>query len=266
MTDFLYLRTIWLNRSLILNATIREFQLRYRGTVLGAAWVVAQPLAIVFVYTVIFGALMGPRLGGPGGQYQYSIYLCSGILTWGLFAETLLRCQAMFTDNANLIKKISFSKILLAVMAVAISCAQFAIIFAIFLLFVVAIGAFPGWSFLALFLILPIQILLGLGLGVILGVLHVFFRDIGQMTSVGLQLWYWATPIVYPASILPDWLLPWMYLNPMFHIMRAYQGVFVAQAWPDFGGLFVVACMAMGLCVFAFWLFRRLSADIVDEL
>lgn len=266
MTDPLYLRTIWFNRGLIYNSTFREFQLRYKGTVLGAAWVVAQPLATVFVYTIIFGALMGPRLGGPQGEYQYSIYLCSGILTWGLFAETLLRCQAMFTDNANLIKKISFSKILLAVIAVAISCVQFAIVFSIFLVFVVAVGAFPGWSILSLFIILPIQILLGLGLGVILGVLHVFFRDIGQMTSVGLQLWYWVTPIVYPASILPDWLRPWMQLNPMYHITKAYQGVFVAQSWPDMLSLLAVASLALLLCLLAFWVFQRLSGDIVDEL
>lgn len=260
------LHALWAYKGFILFSALREFQIRYNGTVLGVAWAAIQPLAIVFIYTIIFGELMSGRLPVDGNKYSYSIYLCSGILTWGLFAEVVNRCQVMFLDNAELIKKVRFPKLTLPFIAVTISLVQFAIVFAIFFVFLALIQAVPGWVVLGALPVLVVQLLFSVSLGTILGVLNVFFRDVGQFTLVLLQLWYWATPIVYPIGILPAWLKPWMNLNPMYHIMSGYQQVFASQQWPDFGRLALVFLLALALSAFAVWVFRRLSGDIADEI
>lgn len=260
------LHTLWSYKGFILSSAFREFQIRYNATVLGLAWAAIQPLAIVFIYTIIFSELMAGRLPGDIHRYQYSIYLCSGILTWGLFAEVVNRCQVMFLDNADLIKKIQFPKLTLPFVSVTISLIQFVIVFSIFLAFLTLIHALPGWLLLGIVPVLVVQLLFSVSLGTILGVLNVFFRDVGQMALILLQLWYWATPIVYPRSILPTWLKPWMNLNPMYHIMSGYQTIFASQQWPDFKALSLVFVLSLVLAVFAVWLFRRLSGDIVDEL
>ena len=115
------LKSLWAYRGFILGSVKREFQLKYRNSLLGAAWTVLNPLAMIVVYTVIFSEVMRARLPGVGGTYAYSIYLCAGILTWGLFAEIVGRCQTMFIENANLLKKISFPRMCLPVIIVFIS-------------------------------------------------------------------------------------------------------------------------------------------------
>ena len=115
--------------------------------------------------------------------------------------------------------------------------------------------------------VLAIQIAFSVGLGITLGVLNVFFRDVGQFFGIFLQFWFWLTPIVYPASVLPEPLqsvLPrW---NPMAPIIAAYQGIFVSSQWPDWSTLVTPAVVAFVLCIFGLRLFRRRSGEMVDEL
>ena len=114
------LKSVWNFRGFILGSVKREYQLRYRGTMLGIAWTVLQPLAMIFVYTVIFSQVMRAKLPGVEGSFSYSIYLCAGIITWGLFTEIIQRSQSVFLDNANLIKKLSFPRLTLPIIVVAI--------------------------------------------------------------------------------------------------------------------------------------------------
>ncbi|MBS4162552.1 ABC transporter permease, partial [Klebsiella pneumoniae] len=131
------------------------------------------------------------------GSFAYSIYLCSGVLTWGLFTEMLDKGQSVFINNANLIKKLSFPKICLPIIVTLSAVLNFAIIFSLFLIFIIVTGNFPGWLFLSVIPVLLLQILFAGGLGMILGVMNVFFRDVGQLVGVALQFWFWFTPIVY---------------------------------------------------------------------
>ncbi|MDT1893076.1 ABC transporter permease, partial [Acinetobacter baumannii] len=121
------------------------------------------------------------------------------ILTWGLFAEIVARGQNMFIEQANVIKKISFPRICLPVIVVLNALVNFAIIFGLFLVFLVATGNFPGLVFAAMLPVLLVQVLLAIGLAMIVGVLNVFFRDVGQFVTIAMQFWFWLTPIVYPA-------------------------------------------------------------------
>lgn len=261
------LKPLWAYRGFIVGSVKREFQSKYRNSLLGAAWNVIQPLAMIVVYTVIFSQVMKARLPGVDTTFAYSIYLCAGVITWGLFAEISGRAQNSFLEHANLLKKLSFPRLCLPVIVVLNAGLNFAIILGLFTVFLLIAGSFPGWSFFALIPLLAIQVAFAIGLGISLGVLNVFFRDVGQFFNVVLQFWFWLTPIVYPAAILPqaarDILLSW---NPMAPLIAAYQGIFVLGQWPNWETLLMPTIVALLLCVFGMRLFRKRSGEMVDEL
>lgn len=260
------LQAVWSFRGFILGSVQREFQLKYRGSMLGMAWTVLQPLAMIIVYTVIFSEVMKTRLPGVEGSFAYSIHLCAGILTWGLFAEIVQRGQSVFLDNANLLKKINFPRLTLPIIVVSSALVNFAIIFSLFLLFLLVSGNLPSLSVVAVIPLIIVEVIFAVGLGITLGVLNVFFRDVGQLSGVLLQFWFWATPVVYPASILPQWAQTWMKLNPMYHLIKGYQDIFVVHQWPDWWSLAWIAGISALLAMNALRLFRKHAGEIVDEL
>lgn len=260
------LKALWAYRGFILGTVKREFQLKYRNSLLGAAWTVLNPLAMILVYTLIFAQVMRARLPGVDSTFAYSIYLCAGVLTWGLFAEITTRAQSVFLDNANLLKKLNFPRLTLPVSVVGTACLNFSIVFGLFTIFLLLTGNFPGVAFVALVPVLAIHIALAAGLGITLGVLNVFFRDVGQFFNILLQFWFWLTPIVYPPTVLPEALRPLMTLNPLAHLAAAYQGILVRGEWPHWEPLGTVSFLAGALCLLAYRLFRKRSGEMTDEL
>nr|WP_315255732.1 ABC transporter permease [uncultured Duganella sp.] len=260
------LRALWSYRGFVMGSVKREFQSKYRNTMLGAAWTILSPLAMILVYTLIFSQVMKSKLPGDTSEYGYSIYLCAGILAWGMFSEIVTRGQNMFLEQANLLKKISFPRICLPVIVVLNALVNFGIIFGLFTVFLLLSGQFPGAVFLLLLPVLLLQVLLAIGLGMVLGVLNVFFRDVGQFFTIFIQFWFWLTPIVYPASILPPevhGLLAW---NPMAAVIQAYQTILVAGVAPQWDNLLPAAVLAVLLCVLGMKLFRKRAGEMVDEL
>lgn len=253
-------------RGFILGSVQREFQSKYRNSILGAAWTVLNPLAMILVYTVIFANVMHSRLAGNDSTFAYSIYLCAGVLTWGLFAEIASRAQTVFIEHAGLIKKLTFPRICLPVIVVLNACLNFAIIFGLFTAFLIVTGNFPGAVFVAMLPLLAVQVMFAIGLGIILGVLNVFFRDVGQFFTIFLQFWFWFTPVVYPVTVLPEKVRAWLAFNPMAPLIMAYQDILVKQQWPQWGSLLPVTILAVLLCVFGMRLFRRRAGEMVDEL
>ncbi len=260
------LRALWAYRAFILGNVKREFQSKYRNSLLGAAWTVINPLSMIIVYTVIFSQIMRARLPGVDTTFAYSIYLCAGVLSWGLFAEIVGRGQNVFLDNANLLKKLSFPRMCLPVTVVANAGLNFAIIFGLFTAFLVISRNFPGLTYLAVFPVLGILVVFAIGLGIMLGVLNVFFRDVGQFFGIFLQFWFWFTPIVYPASILPERLQPYMNQNPMARLVSALQTILVQGQWPNWYSLLPVIALALVLCMIGFGFYRRHAGEMVDEL
>ena len=259
-------RALWAYRAFIVGSVQREFQSKYRNSLLGAAWTVLNPLAMIVVYTVIFAQVMRAKLPGIDSTFAYSIYLCAGVLTWGLFAEIIGRAQNMFLDHANLLKKLSFPRLCLPVTVVANACLNFAIVFALFTVFLLVTDNFPGWVYLGVLPVLAIQIAFAIGLGISLGVLNVFFRDVGQFFGIFLQFWFWLTPIVYPVSILPESMRPMMAYNPMATLTAAYQTILVTGQWPNWHTLWPVALLSLLLCALGFSLFKTHAGEMVDEL
>jgi len=260
------LLALWNYRGFIFGSAKREFQLKYRNSMLGAAWTVIQPLSMIVVYTVIFAQIVSAKLPGVEGNFAYSIYLCAGILTWGLFAEITSRSQNVFLEHANLLKKINFPRLCLPVTIVTTALLNFGIIFCLFLIFLLLSGNFPGWVVIATFPMLVLHVGFAIGLGMVIGVLNVFFRDVGQFFTVLLQFWFWLTPIVYPLSILPDTVQQLMYLNPMAGLIRGYQTIFVHRALPEWHLLAPITVATFILCVLGLKLFRTHAGEMVDEL
>lgn len=260
------IQQLWLYRTFITGSVKREFQSRYLNSLLGVTWTFIQPLTQIAVYTLVFSQIMGAKLPGVEGGIAYSIYLCSGIIAWGLFSEIVSRSQNTFIEHANLIKKLNFPKLCLPVTVVLTALLNFAIIFGLFTLLLLITDRFPGWIYLLLLPVLVIQIIFSVGLGMTLGVLNVFFRDVGQAFTVVLQLWFWMTPIVYPISTLPEWVQRILILNPMTGLIGAYQTILVRGELPDSQMLIPVFLMGIFFCLTGFRLFRKHSGELVDEL
>jgi lipopolysaccharide transport system permease protein len=261
------LKPLWAYRGFIFGSVKREFQFKYRNSMLGVAWTVINPLAMIIIYTVIFSKIMHAKLPGVDSTFAYSIYLCAGLLTWGLFAEIVSRAQNTFIENANLLKKLSFPRICLPVIVVVTALLNFSIVFGLFTLFLLISGNFHGIVFLALLPVLSIMVAFAIGLGICLGVLNVFFRDIGQLFSLIIQFWFWGTPIVYTISILPESVrLLMMMFNPMASLMVAYQDILVTGQWPVWQSLLPVTILAVVMCAFGMRLFRKHAGELVDEL
>ena len=260
------LNALWAYRGFILGSVKREFQSKYLNSLLGVAWTIIQPLSMIVVYTIIFSQIMQAKLPGVENSFGYSIYLCAGILTWGLFSEIVSRGVNTFLDHGNLLKKLSFPRLCLPVTVVATALLNFAIILSLFTLFLIITGTFPGWVFFAIIPVLVVQIVFAIGLGITLGVLNVFFRDVGQALGVILQFWFWLTPIVYPITILPERIQALLAYNPMTGLMGAYQTIFARGQLPDWEALLPVLLLGVFFCVAGLRLFRKHAGEMVDEL
>lgn len=257
---------LWQYRGFILGSVKREFQSKYRNSILGAAWTVIQPLAMITVYTVIFSQVMQAKLPGVESTFAYSIYLCAGIITWGLFAEITGRAQNVFLEHANLLKKLSFPRLCLPIVVVLNAALNFFIIFGLFILFLIITNNFPGWTIIAIIPLFLLQVAFAISLGITLGVLNVFFRDVGQLFNVVLQFWFWLTPIIYPITILPERMQALMVYNPMAGLTAGYQAVLVKGQWPEWQELWLVTMLTMLLFVLGYRLFRKHAGEMVDEL
>ena len=261
------LSALWQYRGFVLTSVLREFNGKYRESLLGAFWSVASPLTMIVIYTVIFSQLLKPTLPGHADNpFAFSIYLCAGVITWSLFAEMLGRMTNVFLESGNLIKKSSFPRVTLPAIVVLSALINFAIIFVLYLLFLLAVGHWPGWALLGLIPLLVLQILFTVGLGVFLGTLNVFFRDVGQLVGVVLQFWFWLTPIVYTMAALPDRVQALMAFNPVQPLIAAYQTVFLARQLPDFSTLLPLALITLFFLVLGARFFLARVGELVDEL
>ena len=261
------LKSLWAYRSFVGGSVWREFSGKYRESLFGAFWSVANPLAMIVIYTVVFGQLMRSKLAGhEQTPFAFSIYLCAGVITWGLFAEMLGRLNNVFLEHSNLIKKSNFPRICLPAIVAVSALVNFGIVFGLYLAFLALIGHWPGWALWAVVPLLALQVLFTLGLGVFLGTLNVFFRDVGQFTGIVLQFWFWLTPIVYVFDSLPEAARNVLQYNPLQPLMVAYQTIFLNQRAPDFSSLVPLAVLTVFFLLLGARFFLSRVGELVDEL
>ncbi len=256
----------WRYRYFILSSIKTELRVKFIRSQLGGLWMILNPLAQVLIFAFVLSAVLSAKLPGIANRYAYAIYLMAGILAWSLFIEIVNRCLTLFIDNGNILKKLVFPRIALPLIVTGSASVNNALLLVAILMIFAILGHLPGTALIWLPVVMVINVALALGLGLALGVLNVFIRDIGQVVPVVLQFVFWFTPIVYTVEIIPKEYRAWLILNPLIPIITGYQRALLYNRAPDWAGLGVVALMAAGLLVFALVLFRKASPEMVDQL
>lgn len=248
-------------------ASIRgEIKGRFSRSKVGALWFVLHPLAMALIYALVLSEVLGAKIGGVENKAAYSIYLMAGIAGWGLFDEITKRCISIFIESEAVLKKILFPRICLPIIVWGNAMINhFLLLLSIFIIFCFY-GHFPTIHWL----ILPIGILLisafAFGLGILMGVLNVFSRDVAQVMAILLNLWFWLTPIVYTSNVLPETVSHLLKYNPMVPLIGIYQDAILYGMWPDFNNLLYPIGVATGLLIVSLFTFKQANAEIVDIL
>ncbi|MBA2710821.1 MAG: ABC transporter permease [Tatlockia sp.] len=261
------LDSLWKYRHFIFSSIFNEFANRFANSKLGGLWLVINPLSQVLIYALILTNVLSTKLPGIQSKFGYTIYLMAGLLCWSLFSEIINRCTNIFIEQANLIKKMSFPRITLPSIVVG-SCLlnNLLLLFCMLVIFIF-MGQMPTLSMLlALPLVTLLTIFFAIGIGLILGVLNVFIRDISQLVPIGLQLWFWFTPIIYPENIIPEQFRSWLTLNPIYKLIRAYHDIFVYGLFPNLTDMAETLLMSLSLMLIGLLIFRRASPEMVDVL
>jgi lipopolysaccharide transport system permease protein len=262
----LMLVAIWHYRHFILTSIRNDLRTRFARSRLGAVWGILQPLAQSAIYAIVMGRVLGSRLPDTTNKYAYVIYLLAGLAAWTLFAEMITRCLTIFVDNASLLKKMVFPRICLPLIVSGSSLQNNLFLLIPTLAIFIIVGNYPTWAWLWLPVLIIVTLAFGLALGLVLGVLNVFVRDVAQVMNVVMQLWFWLTPIVYPVNTLPDHFALVLRLNPMYAIASSYQQVFLWGHMPHLKSLAVIFLASLLVLAAGLSLFRRASPDMVDVL
>jgi lipopolysaccharide transport system permease protein len=260
-------RAIWSYRHFVLSSIANENRARFARSKLGWLWMILNPLGQALVLALVLSKVLSAKFEGINSEYAYAMYLLSGSLGWALFTEITTRCLTLFQDNANALKKINFPRVTLPIIVVGSALLNhFLLAFCTLSIFIaLGHGIQPVIAWLPV--VMVINIAFALGLGLLLGIINVFLRDISQAFPMILQFWFWMTPIVYQSSMLPDSFTQYMRYNPMFYIIKSYQNILTYQIAPAYtDDLLWMAAGSLGLLGLAFIIFRRASSDIVDEL
>ncbi len=259
-------RSLWQYRHFVLSSIRNELKSRFARSKLGGLWMIINPLAQVAIYALILSNVLAAKLPGVESTYAYATYLMAGLLAWTLFNEIISRCLNLFIEQGNLMKKMSFPRITLATIVVGSCLLNNILLLASMMGIFIILGQQFSANMLWLIPLTFIVISLALGIGLILGVMNVFVRDIGQVTPIVLQMIFWFTPIVYPANIIPEGYRHLLVFNPMQPLVAGYQDVLVFGRAPQLDGLLGISLFAVGLLLLSLFLFRRASEEMVDAL
>lgn len=247
-------------RELLYVLTVREIQIRYKQSVLGIAWAVIQPLALMLMFTLIFSVL----LKIPSDGVPYPIFSYGALLFWVFFSGSLTRAIPSLEMNAPLIKKIYFPRELFPISSVLAAGFDLLIAAVIFLGLMFYFDVPFTVNMLYVVPILVVQTIFTLGVCFFASALNVYYRDVKYALPVLIQLWMYATPIIYPMSLVPDRLLTFYLLNPMTGIIESYRNVLVKGLPPDYFYLGVAAAGAVVLFVLGYLYFKRIEMTFAD--
>jgi lipopolysaccharide transport system permease protein len=218
LTDLL--QEFWSYRDLLYVLTIREISVRYKQTAIGVLWVVLQPLITALIFTLIFGRFV--KVASDG--IPYNVFAYSGVVLWSLLSQGLTRAGDSIVADEKLISKVYFPRLVIPLAAVASAWIDFALSLFILLPLTYFYGLKPTTSLLLVPPIMVLVIILTAGLGTLLASLNVRYRDFRYTIPFLVQIWMFASPIVYPVSVVPESARLWYYaLNPMASLVEAFR-------------------------------------------
>jgi len=253
------LKEIWGYRELLYFLVWRDLKVRYKQTVLGAMWAIAQPLFTTLIFTLFFGKMIG--VGSDG--VPYPIFAYAGILPWTYFVGAISGTSNSLVGSAHLIDKVYFPRLILPLAALGNGLVDLAVafLFLVGMLFYYQVAL--TWSILMLPVLVLLTSCLSLGIGLLASALNVHYRDVGRLLPFVLQLGMYATPIIYPLSRVPEqwrWLIK---LNPMTGVIANYRAALFGQQF-DWASLAVTAGVASIILTSALFVFRRVEAKFAD--
>jgi lipopolysaccharide transport system permease protein len=257
-----YWRDLWRYRELFQVLAWRDISVRYKQTVIGAAWAIIRPFLTMVVFTVIFGKLAGLP---SDGSAPYALMVFAGMLPWSFFSTALADASNSLIGNANLISKVYFPRLIVPIAAVMTAFVDFVIGFVILLALMAWYQFMPGWQILLLPVFTAVAIVASVGVGVWITALNVKYRDFRYVIPFIVQLGLYVSPVGFSSVIVPEKWRPLYSLNPMVGVIDGFRWSLLGGEsqlyWPGF-------CLSLGVAVFFLWLgirqFRKMERSFAD--
>ena len=256
----LNLRDLWEYRDLLYFLTWRDIKVRYKQTVLGAAWAIIQPFFTMVVFSLFFGRLAKM----PSDDIPYPIFSYAALVPWTFFANGLSQSASSLVGSANLIKKVYFPRLVVPISAVISGGVDFVLAFVVLLGMMLFYGIVPTTAVAWLPLLLLLALVTSLGVGLWLTAMNVQFRDVRYAVPFLIQAWMFATPIAYPSSLLDE---PWRTLygiNPMAGVVEGFRWALLGTETAPGSIVLVSALVAVGLLISGAFYFRRMEKTFAD--
>jgi homopolymeric O-antigen transport system permease protein len=256
------LREIWDYRELLVFLAWRDIQVRYKQTALGAAWAILQPVLTMVIFSLVFGNFA--RI--PSDGLPYPLFVYCGLVPWQLFAYALVNSSNSLVANERLITKVYFPRLVVPIGSVLAGVVDFGFCLILLLVMMGYYGVRPGPGALAAPLFAALALLAALAVGIGLSALNVWFRDVRYTLPFLTQLWLFATPIAYPASIVPETWRPWLGLNPMAAVVEGFRWSLLGGPPPSPQLLLVtvlVVLLALAISLWGFLHVERTFADVI---
>ncbi|HEX3559060.1 MAG TPA: ABC transporter permease [Pyrinomonadaceae bacterium] len=253
------LRSLWTYRELVYFLMWRDLKVRYKQTFLGMAWAIMQPLLTTLIFTIFLGKLA--RV--PSDDIPYPIFVYAGLLPWTFFANAFISSGNSVVGNAHLVSKVYFPRIIIPISAVGGRLVDFAISFSIFIGLMAYYGVAVTWNILMLPALVALVALFALAVGMWTSALNVKYRDVGVALPVLIQFWMFASPVVYPSSLVPPrWR--WAYaINPLTGVIDGFRSALFGREF-NWVALAVSTGITLILLAYAFYAFRRMEKDFAD--
>ena len=246
--------------------TRRDFKGRYAGSVMGFLWSFVQPLWSLALFTFLFSTVMKVSPGIGERTSNFAIFLFCGLLPWMAVQEGIIRATTAITENAGLVKKMSFPSGLLVWAVVLAALLHEAIALGLFLVVLGVTGELSLSGLWILLVAVPLQVGLTAGLGFLAAAVNVFFRDTAQITTMLLQGWFYLTPIVYPLSLVPERFARYLKLNPLTALVTLYREALLGGEMPSLASLIPLIVATLLSLAIGIWVFHRLKPVFADEI
>ena len=256
----LQLKSLWEYRELLYFLVWRDVKVRYKQTALGVAWAVLQPLLAMLIFSIFFGRLAKM----PSNGIPYPLFVLSALVPWQFFANALTQSSNSLVGSQNLITKVYFPRLIIPLATVVASLVDFFFAFLILLGMMLHYGLMPGPAIVLLPLYVLLAVLSALAVGLWLSALNVQFRDVKHTVPFLAQFWMFATPVVYPASLVPAKWRGWYGMNPMAGVVEGFRHALLGQATTSGTMIWVSAAAVMVLLLGGVLYFRRMEATFAD--
>ena len=255
-----YIKELISFHELLFTWTRRDFNVRYSQSILGAAWAVLQPFSLMIIFSLVFSMFIRvPTEGIP-----YPIFVYTALLPWTFFTNSLSFAIPSLVNNMSLVDKIYFPREILPLSAILVCFIDFLIAGIIFLLMIFFYKIQLHWIMLFYPLVIFLQIILTLGISLSASALMVKFRDMRFVIPLALQIWMYASPIIYPATLIPE-KFEWLYfLNPMAAIIDTYRRVILLNLPPDWAKLGIAALISIFIFIISYHFFKNKEKEFAD--